>query len=56
MVEAVKGVTKYCFNTLKIDFLVCSHFIENNQSRRVQEKCGFKHYKLIQDKTFVGEI
>lgn len=46
MPEAVKKVIEYCFKELGLDFLVCSHFVDNIQSRRVQEKCGFKHYKL----------
>ena len=50
MPEAVKEVINYCFNVLKIDFLVCGHFVHNNQSKRVQEKCGFKHYKLVKHK------
>lgn len=38
MLEAVKIVIEYCFNVLKLDFLV---FIDNNQSKRVQENVGF---------------
>lgn len=47
MTECVKEVIKYCFNILKLDFLICGHFINNDKSRRVQEKCGFKHYKKV---------
>ena len=47
MPEAVKRVIEYCFDDLGLDFLVCSHYDYNNQSRRVQEKCGFKHYKHL---------
>lgn len=56
MPEALKEVIKYCFEELKLDFLVCGHFTDNNQSRRVQEKCGFYHYKLIKYKTRYGII
>ena len=48
--EAVNAVIDYCFNTLNYDFLLCGHFDKNNQSKRVQAKCGFKPYrKLIFD-------
>ena len=46
MPEAVKAVIDYLFNTVGLDVLVCGHFEFNEQSKRVQEKCGFKHYKL----------
>lgn len=51
MTEAVLKVIEYCFNTLELDFLVCSHFIDNYRSKRVQEKCGFKYYQEIKYKT-----
>lgn len=47
MKEAVLKVIEYLFNDLKLDFIVCGHFVTNNQSRRVQEKCGFVHYKKV---------
>ena len=56
MPEAVKKVIEYCFEELKLDFLTCGHFIDNNQSRRVQEKCGFKHYKLVKHETRYGIV
>lgn len=56
MAEAIKEVINYCFNEVDLDFLVCCHFIENNQSKRVQEKCGFKFYKLVDYETSLGEI
>ena len=50
MTEAVKAVIDYLFNDLNLDFLVCGYYDCNNQSKRVQEKCGFKPYrKLIMD-------
>lgn len=49
MPEAVKAVIDYLFNEIKLDFIICCHFINNVQSKRVQEKCGFKHYKLIKE-------
>ena len=32
MAEAVKALIAYCFDTLKLDLLVCCHFSSNNQS------------------------
>lgn len=39
--EAVAAVIQYCFKHLDVDALTCGHFSDNNQSRRVIEKCGF---------------
>lgn len=50
MPEAVKAVMNYLFNELDFDFLLCGHYDFNEQSKRVQEKCGFKPYrKLVMD-------
>ena len=50
MPEAVGGVIDYLFNDLNLDFLTCGYYDFNNQSKRVQEKCGFKPYrKLVMD-------
>ena len=50
MPEAVAAVVDYLFGELDLDFLLCGHFDINAQSRRVQEKCGFKPYrKLVMD-------
>ena len=56
MTEALKEVTRYLFDALKLDFLVCGHFVENIRSSRVQEKCGFRHVKLVRWKTEYGEM
>ena len=56
MPEAVKAVIEYLFEVRNLDFLVCGHFVDNVQSMRVQEKCGFKHYKLVKYKTRYGEV
>ena len=45
MPEAVNEVIKYLFNDVNLDLILCGHFDFNTQSRRVQEKCGFIHYK-----------
>lgn len=54
MPEAVKRVIDYLFDELEYDFLVCGYFDFNAQSKRVQEKCGFKPYKRIVYKTIMG--
>lgn len=50
MPEAVKGVLDYLLNELKLDFIICCHSATNIQSKRVQEKCGFKPYKTVDNK------
>ena len=47
MPEAVKAVIDYCFTQLDFDWLTCGHFLWNDQSRRVVEKCGFQYVKDI---------
>ena len=50
MPEAVKRVIDYLFMELNLDFLTCGYYDFNFQSKRVQEKCGFKPYrKLVMD-------
>ena len=54
MPEAVKAVIDYCFDKLHFDWLTCGHFIRNNQSRRVVEKCGFRYLKDVIHTTRYG--
>ena len=54
MPEAVKAVIGYCFEKLDFDWLTCGHFIRNNQSRRVVEKCGFRYVKDVVHTTRFG--
>lgn len=50
MPEAVKAVIDYLFGVQELDFLLCGYYDFNAQSKRVQEKCGFKPYrKLVMD-------
>lgn len=56
MPEAVNAVIDYVFETLKLDFLVCCHYTDNERSRRVQEKCGFRHLKLVKHETRYGIV
>lgn len=45
MTEAVRRVLDYCFVTLGLDMVTVGHFTDNDRSRRVIEKCGFKPVK-----------
>lgn len=47
MVEAVTEVINYLFNELDLDFITCGYYLFNKQSKRVQEKCGFKPYRKL---------
>lgn len=54
MSEAVKRVIEYCFLELKLDFLFCGYFLENDRSCCVNEKMGFHQYKLYSFHTQYG--
>ena len=54
MPEAVKAVMDYLFNELDLDFLLCGYYDFNEQSKRVQEKCGFKSYRKLVMNTRMG--
>jgi len=45
MPEAVNRIIKFCFENEHYDYLICSHFDYNNQSKRVIEKSGFRFIK-----------
>lgn len=48
MPEAVRAVIDWAFGSLALDGLTVGHFVENAQSRRVIEKCGFAfHSKSV---------
>ena len=44
MPEAVQAVIDYYFRVLHLDYLTCGHFLQNAQSQRVIEKCGFTFF------------
>ena len=54
MPEAVILVINYLFDVLNYDFLLCGYYNFNNQSRRVQEKCGFTPYRKLVFTTRMG--
>lgn len=41
--EAVKALLEYGFNEMNLDLIWCGHYDFNNNSKRVNEKCGFKY-------------
>lgn len=43
MPEAVNAIIRYAFEVKKVEVLAISHFTVNQRSRRVIEKCGFRH-------------
>ena len=51
MPEAVQAVIRWLFDVEKLDFVMVAHFVWNEQSRRVIEKCGFQYVKTVQHKT-----
>lgn len=50
MPEALTEVIRFLFEDINLDIIMCGYFIWNNQSKKVQEKCGFIHYKSIKYK------
>lgn len=47
MPEAVSAVIKFLFHECNMDFLLCGHFLNNGQSKKVQQKCGFVPYRKL---------
>ena len=47
MTEAAKEAIRWLFEDVKLDFITVGHFIRNDRSRRVIEKCGFEYVKNI---------
>ncbi len=47
--EASKALIRRAFLELSMSVVWCAHYEGNEQSKRVQEKCGFKHYKTIEN-------
>ncbi len=42
--EAVRELTRYGFENLKLEKMWCGYFDGNIKSKRVQEKCGFQYH------------
>ncbi|WP_455791923.1 GNAT family N-acetyltransferase [Clostridium butyricum] len=52
MPEALKEVISYGFNEQRLKFIICSHFLNNNQSKRIIEKCGFNYVEVSNEKAY----
>ena len=52
MPEALEQVINYGFNVEKLNSIICSHFVNNNQSKTMIKKCGFKYVKTSNDKIY----
>lgn len=47
MVEAIKRIVQYGFCALELEYVLVGYLVDNYQSRRVVEKCGFKYIKNV---------
>ena len=56
MPEAVKAVMQYLFVELDYDFLLCGYYNFNEQSKKVQQKCGFVPYRALKMETRMGTV
>lgn len=56
MPEAAAAVIQYLFEMEGLDFINCGHFVRNDRSRRVIEKCGFEFVKKSDYKTRYGTV
>jgi ribosomal-protein-alanine N-acetyltransferase len=50
MPEAGEAVVAYLFSDFGLDLILCGHFARNKQSARVQEKLGFKPYRIVEQR------
>ena len=56
MPEAAREVIRWLFEEAGLDAILCCHFRWNRQSRRVQEKCGFRYYADDRYETRMGTV
>ena len=56
MPEAVNAVIDWLFHEIQLDFIICGHFVRNNRSRRVIEKCGFLYSKTVLFETSLNTV
>ena len=55
-VEASKKLIEHAFDDLGIREIYASYRIENNQSKRVLEKLGFKYYAEMTNENYLNEF
>lgn len=56
MPEALREVIRFLFTELRLDLILCGHFLRNTRSQRVQEKCGFRHYAYDTFQTKINTV
>lgn len=57
MPEAVNTLIDYGLNKMNLDLIWCGHYDFNNNSKRVNEKCGFKYkFKRREDLKMLDNI
>ena len=56
MPEAVKEVICFLFDKAGLDVIFCGHYLSNEQSKRVHEKCGFRHYAFDTRETVINTV
>ncbi len=56
MTEAATALIRHAFQLLRLRSIRCSHYAENDRSRRVIEKCGFgRPYATAEADTLLGD-
>ncbi len=50
--EAIREIVRYGFDDLNLTTLWCGYVDGNQQSKRAQEKCGFRHHRTEKEKFF----
>lgn len=55
MTEAARAMIAHMFGAMALDAVTCGHFLGNERSRRVIEKCNFTYYARGQYRTSTGE-
>lgn len=54
--EASKRLIEHAFDELNVTVIYATYRVENNQSKRVLEKLGFKYYTEMQNENYLHEI
>lgn len=54
--EASDALIKRAFDELDVEVIYATYRVENNQSKRVLEKLGFKYYAHLTNENYLGEF
>ena len=55
-VEASEILIEHAFRDLNVKTIFATYKTENNRSKRVLEKLGFKYYNEMKNENYLGEI